>query len=99
MRFACWITKATDAHSEYIILSSFPLQQWLRQRALMLRYTWAYIACRVICPIRWLRIKAETCCSLEYKHCPNTVVIYDIIVHLSREDTPLCFIKFQPPLT
>jgi len=45
MRFACWIPKATDTHSEYVILSVFPLQQWLHERASMLRYT--YIACRV----------------------------------------------------
>jgi hypothetical protein len=24
MRFACWITKATDTHSEYVILIAFP---------------------------------------------------------------------------
>jgi hypothetical protein len=45
MRFACWITKATDTHSEYVILIAFSLQQWLRERASMLRYT--YIACLV----------------------------------------------------
>jgi len=27
MPCACWITKATDAHSEYVILIAFPLQQ------------------------------------------------------------------------
>jgi hypothetical protein len=46
MRFACWITKATDTHSEYVILTAFPRQQCLRERALMLRYT--YIACHVL---------------------------------------------------
>jgi hypothetical protein len=25
VRFACWITKATDTHSEYVILIAFPL--------------------------------------------------------------------------
>jgi hypothetical protein len=40
VRFACWITKATDAHKEYIILTAFPLQQWLRQCASVLRYTY-----------------------------------------------------------
>ena len=30
MHFACWITKATNTHSEYIILIAFHLQQWLR---------------------------------------------------------------------
>jgi hypothetical protein len=45
MRFACWIAKATDTHSQYVILIAFTRQQWLRERALMLRYT--YIACLV----------------------------------------------------
>jgi hypothetical protein len=36
MRFACWITKATDTHSEYVILIAFPLRQLLRERASML---------------------------------------------------------------
>jgi len=26
---ACWTTKATDMHSEYVILIVFPQQQWL----------------------------------------------------------------------
>ena len=29
MRIACWITKTTDTHSEYIIHTDFPFQQWL----------------------------------------------------------------------
>jgi hypothetical protein len=29
MHFACWITKATDTHSEYVILIAFPRQQCL----------------------------------------------------------------------
>jgi hypothetical protein len=45
MRFACWITKATDTHSQYVILTASPWQQWLRERPLMLRYT--YNACLV----------------------------------------------------
>jgi hypothetical protein len=36
MRFACWISKATDAHSEYLILTAFRRQEWLRERASML---------------------------------------------------------------
>jgi hypothetical protein len=27
MRFACWITKATDTHSEYVILTAFLRQK------------------------------------------------------------------------
>ena len=46
MRTACWITKATDTHSECVIFIAFVLQQWLLERASMLRCT--YIACLVI---------------------------------------------------
>jgi len=42
MRIACWINKATNTHSEYVILIAFPLQQWLYERASMLRL---YIHC------------------------------------------------------
>jgi len=27
MRIACWLPKATDTHSGYVILIAFPLQQ------------------------------------------------------------------------
>ena len=46
MRFACWITKATDTNSEHVILIAFLLQQWLRERASTLRYS--YIVCLVV---------------------------------------------------
>jgi hypothetical protein len=52
MRFACWKTKPTDTHSEYVILIAFQQQQWLRERASMLRYT--YIACLVISETKYL---------------------------------------------
>ena len=45
MRFALWISKATDTPSEYIILIAWPQQQWLQERVSMLRYT--YTACVV----------------------------------------------------
>jgi hypothetical protein len=46
MRFACWITKATDTHPEYVILIAYPRQQWLRERASLLRYTHnSYLFC------------------------------------------------------
>ena len=35
---ACWITKATDIHSEYLMVISFPPQQWLHERASLLLY-------------------------------------------------------------
>ena len=33
MRIACWVAKATDTQSEYVILTAFPRRQWLREGA------------------------------------------------------------------
>jgi len=41
MRIACWVPKATNTCSEYVILITFPLRHWLHERASLLRY--AYI--------------------------------------------------------
>jgi hypothetical protein len=45
LRFVCWILKATDTHSDYVIFAAVPLQQWLRERSSVLGYT--YIVCLV----------------------------------------------------
>ena len=37
MHFASWITKATNTHSEYVIIITFPRQQWLLKRTSMSR--------------------------------------------------------------
>jgi hypothetical protein len=39
MRIACRVPKATNTHSEYVTPFDFPLQQWLRERAPMVRYS------------------------------------------------------------
>ena len=46
MRFKCWIPKATDTHSEYVIVTAFRQHQWIGERASMLPHL--YIACPVI---------------------------------------------------
>jgi len=48
LRFACWMTKTADTHSDYVIIISVPLQQWLRERPSMLRCT--YIPCLSVRP-------------------------------------------------
>jgi hypothetical protein len=46
VRFAYWVTKATYTHSEYVLFIAFPLQQWLHERASLLRYTYfVYLVC------------------------------------------------------
>ena len=46
MWFSCLITKATNAHSEYVIVIALPLQQWLCERPSVSRYM--YTACLAI---------------------------------------------------
>jgi len=43
---ACWITEATETHSEYVIHIVFPLQRWLHKHFSMLCYV--YIVCLAI---------------------------------------------------
>ena len=33
MRIDCWIPRATNTHSDYVILTAIPLQQWLHERS------------------------------------------------------------------
>jgi hypothetical protein len=42
MRTAWWVTKTPDTRSEFEILIDFPRQQWLRERASVLRL---YVHC------------------------------------------------------
>jgi hypothetical protein len=48
MRIPCRITKATDSHSECVIIIALPRQKWLRERASILRYTYSagLVACK-----------------------------------------------------
>ena len=57
MRKQCCVTKTTDTHSEYVILIAFALQQWLHERASLLRYT--YIACLVVNKCVYCAVRAR----------------------------------------
>ena len=39
MHVAYWAQKAKNTHSEYVIFIAFTLQQWLHERASILRHT------------------------------------------------------------
>jgi len=57
MHFVCWITKATDTHSEYVKRVAFPWQQLKRERASMLRYM--HIACLVFIVFKFRDSKSK----------------------------------------
>ena len=52
---ACWIPKARNTHSEYVIPITFPLQQILHERASLLRCT-----C-IVCLLIKLHYSLRTC--------------------------------------
>ena len=71
MRFACWVGKATLARSQaltrvriqkYVIIFAFPRQQWFREHASVLRYT--YVHC-LFCSL-----------SLVHKDLPSLAVVF-----------------------
>ena len=43
MRIACWIPKATNPHSEYVILIAFQVPQWVHERVSVLRYDTVHV--------------------------------------------------------
>jgi len=45
MRIACWITKATNTHAEYVVHTAFPLQPWWHEFASLLRCTYIASLC------------------------------------------------------
>jgi len=40
MRIACWLPKATNTHTCFVITIAFPLLQWWHECASLLRYTY-----------------------------------------------------------
>ena len=86
-RLACWIIKATNTNLECVIISAFPQQRWLHERASILTYM--YTAClatsrkpqkgRYICPDctsvvnAHLKVHARTVSRLSQMNAEHTV--------------------------
>jgi len=47
-RIARYIPKATNTHSNYVIIIAFPQQQWLHESASILRYTYNAVLLHMI---------------------------------------------------
>ena len=63
MRFASWISKAKNTHSECVILINFPRQQWSHGRASMLRYTDIACLCRLVFTMTVFRTTCSAVCG------------------------------------
>jgi hypothetical protein len=88
MRIACLITKATNTHSQYVILIAFPLQQRLQKRASVLLYT--DIACLVTeTDCVYCAVRAEFCQTIH--QC--SVITFIRILLLLEAGTSLAAVK------
>ena len=76
MRSACWTPKATNTYSQYVIITAFPLQQWLHERASMLRFT--CIACllssfrRQFSAWNYREWSKQCCIALGHRQCKHS---------------------------
>jgi len=77
MRIACGLHRATNKHSEYLILVAFPQQQWLYERASFFCCT--FIACLVVvqacgrlgCVTGWHSCCCCCCCCCAFVSCTD----------------------------
>jgi len=71
MDITCCVPKATDIHLEYVIPIAFPPQQWLQERASILRYT--HVACPVcshlLTDARVAHAYDTVCCGTPFENC------------------------------
>jgi hypothetical protein len=73
MRIACWTRKATNTHSEYVMLMALPLQQWLHERVSVLRFT--CIACVVTWQCVWVAASSTHLTSFNTRFLiPSTIM-------------------------
>jgi hypothetical protein len=72
MRIACWISKATNTHTEYIIINVFPLQ-CLHEAASVLRYTYVvYVVKPFLCSANIIPPEQNFCYSDSVLNSCNT---------------------------
>jgi hypothetical protein len=76
MHIACWITKDTDTHLEYVILIAFLCQPWLRKHTSMLRLYTRRVSCMKLGTTRTVSIQPTLMCV-------KTVLIF---VHHNSSD-------------
>jgi len=65
MPIECWITKATDTHSQYVSRIAFSLQRWLHERTSLLRYTYFGCLFKILFPfsnqVLWVELYRRLC--------------------------------------
>ena len=82
MRFACWITKVTDTHSEYEILIAFSWKQWLRERASILLL---HVHC-LCCSFSVQYFIANICWKFSFTDFRDLLLIFKVVCVLNTAE-------------
>jgi hypothetical protein len=85
IRFACWITKATDTHSEYVILIAFPRQLVTRTRLNVTLYVHCMLCSNVVGNV------LEICLTFSIQHI-TSYLCFMLLYFLAEKSTFLLFI-------
>jgi len=89
MRISRCITKATNTHSQYVVLIAFSLQQWLHEGSSLLRYT--YIGCLVKIlfsfsnRVLWVELYRSLCYVIAVSYFPVISTLRRLVLSQTEE--------------
>jgi len=87
MRIACWIRKATDTHSQCVILIAFPLQQRLHERASL----WRLYLLGLCCLNQFVSdVKMSVGWVLQFFCAPTVCIVLGRHVSRNSESATIC---------
>ena len=96
MRIGCWIPKATNTNSEYVIPIAFPLQQWLHERVKMLLST--HITCFFyhLISMHFVQLSFNVCVSSTVVQPPVLLPYVIFTTAASRKIVTFFFVALRP---
>jgi hypothetical protein len=84
MRIVCWITRAKNTHSEYVILTAFPLQWWLQECTSLLHSTYSTVPVLFDLNLCWLFVVS----GFRHVYCHSAKVIYCWTMEQRKQPVP-----------
>jgi len=76
MRITCCTPNATNTHSQYVLHTAFPLQQWLYERATLLRYTHIAFLVTTDTECVYCAVRVESSNTIHIIFIGNTLPVY-----------------------
>jgi len=84
MCIVCWLTKAKNTHSEYVIFIAFPLQQWLQECTSLLHSMYSTLPIVFDLYLCWLFVIS----GFRHAYCHSAKVIYCWTMEHRKQPVP-----------